>query len=204
MEPGTRWYNWGWYRTAPIETLKDHLTDSEGTYYAQGIPHDRIRLELTAAMRDEAQLHLGPQIRAVIDATERPFLQGIYDGGCEQMLFGRCAIIGDAAFTARPHVGMGVCKAIDDAATLAIALNSPECETTSIGWEQERLRYGLAVLQWGRDMGSYIGPTPTDDVGRAKAKYYQQPNVLMAESAAINPSEYLQLDELGLDSKPQS
>lgn len=194
MEPGTRWYNWGWYRTAAIETLQDHLTDSEGTHYPQGIPHDRIRLELTASMRDEARLHLGPQIRAVIDATERPFLQGIYDGGCKQMLFGRCAIIGDAAFTARPHVGMGVCKAIDDAATLATALNSPESETAAIAWEQNRLRYGLAVLQWGRDMGSYIGPAPTDEVGRAKAEHYQRPDILMAESAAINPSEYLQLD----------
>lgn len=194
LEPGTRWYNWGWYRTADFEILKDHLTDADGTYYAQGIPHDRIRPELAAIMREEARAYLSPQHRSVIDATERPFLQGIYDGGCDRMIFDRSVIIGDAAFTARPHVGMGVCKAIYDAATLATALIAPDQQAACAHWEQERLRYGQAVLQWGRDMGSYIGPEPTDEAGRAKAAYYQQPEVLMSESAAINPSVFLGLE----------
>ena len=193
LKPGTRWYNWGWYRTANFDVLKDHLTDADGSYYEQGIPHDRIRPELVAAMRENARDYLPPQNLAVINATKRPFLQGIYDGGCDRLVFNRCVIIGDAAFTARPHVGMGVCKAIDDAATLATALSAPDYQTAYTQWEQERLHYGKAVLQWGRDMGSYIGPAPTDDAGRAKAAHYQQPEVLMAESAAINPSDYLNL-----------
>ena len=193
LEPGTRWYNWGWYRTADADVLKEHLTDADGTYYEQGIPHDRIRRELSDYMREKARAYLGPQIRAVIDATEQPFLQGIYDGGCDRLIFDRSVIIGDAAFTARPHVGMGVCKAIDDAATLATALSASDWRAACADWERERLRYGKAVLQWGRDMGSYIGPEPADDAGRAKAAHYRQPEVLMAESAAINPSDFLDL-----------
>ncbi len=35
------------------------------------------------------------------------------------MAFGRVALVGDAAFVIRPHVGGGVVKAAEDAAALA-------------------------------------------------------------------------------------
>ena len=53
---------------------------------------------------------------------DEPVLQPIYDLETPRMAFGRVAIIGDAAFVARPHVGAGVSKAADDAAALADAL----------------------------------------------------------------------------------
>ena len=40
------------------------------------------------------------------------------------MAFGRVAIVGDAAFVARPHVAAGVSKAADDAAALAEAVQA--------------------------------------------------------------------------------
>ena len=49
----------------------------------------------------------------------QPFLQPIYDLDSPRMAFGRVALLGDAAFVARPHVGMGVTKAGDDAMALA-------------------------------------------------------------------------------------
>lgn len=193
LAPGTRWYNWGWYRTGDAEVLEDLLTDAQGNYYEHGIPHDQIRRELVLRMRAEARASLAPQIQAVVDATAQPFLQGIYDAGPGRLVFGRCVLIGDAAFTARPHVGIGVCKATADAATLASALGTTEQEQAIARWEQERLRFGNAVLRSGRDMGSYIGPLPRDAAGRAKAEHYQKPDVLLAVSAASNPLTYLDI-----------
>ena len=132
-------------------------------------------------------------MQAVIAATARPFLQPIYELGCDRLVYDRVVLIGDAAFTARPHVGMGIWKAAQDASTLAAALDAPDAPTALTAWEQQRLAYGRAVMQWGRDLGSYIGPPPQDDAHRAKAEYYQRPEVLMSATAASDPSAFLSI-----------
>ena len=65
---------------------------------------------------------LAPQFNAMVGLCEQPFLQPIYDLEVPRMAFGRVAMLGDAAFVARPHVGAGVAKAAEDALTLAEAL----------------------------------------------------------------------------------
>ena len=40
------------------------------------------------------------------------------------MVFGRVCLIGDAAFTARPHIAVGTAKACEDAWTLTAALDA--------------------------------------------------------------------------------
>ncbi|TDJ64402.1 MAG: FAD-dependent oxidoreductase [Proteobacteria bacterium] len=194
LEIGKRWYNWGWYRTGNAAVLRDHLTDSTGTYHEHGIPHGLLRLELVAAMRDEARRTLAPQVQKIVQATAHPFIQGMYDVGSERMRYGKVCVIGDAAFTARPHVGMGVSKAADDASKLAAALSAPDQDTALAKWEDARVRFGRAVLQWGRDLGSYIGPPPPDDAARAKAAHYQRPEILLSVTAATDPYPYLNLD----------
>ena len=113
-------------------------------------------------MRTEAARYLAPQIQKIISATSQPFIQGMYDVGSDRLVFDRIILIGDAAFTARPHVGLGVSKAAEDAATLAKALANQSREEALNGWEKDRLRYGLATLRWGRDLGSHILPTEFD------------------------------------------
>ncbi len=190
LQVGQRRFNWAWYRSGDANALREFLTDQDGVVHSNGIPHDRIRRELRDAMCAEAKRLLAPQLQAAIDATDRPFLQAIYEMGCERMVHGRVVLIGDAAFTARPHVGMGVLKAADDASTLAAALSDPDPLALE-SWERQRLAYGRAVMQWGRDLGSYIGPPPRDEEHREKARYYQRPEVLMSVTAASDPSPYL-------------
>ena len=193
LEDGKRWYNWGWYRTADPAMLRDLLTDSDGHYHEHGIPHDRIRREHVDVMRDEARRFLAPQIQAIVNVTEYPFLQEMADFGSARLIHDRTVLIGDAAFTARPHVGLGVSKAADDASSLARALSADDQATALDRWERARLEYGKAVVQWGRDLGTYIGPQPDDDAHRAKAEYHMRPEVLMAATAASDPSRYLNL-----------
>lgn len=192
LEVGRRRYNWAWYRSGDESTLRELLTDESGRHHAAGIPHPLIRRQHRDAMRDEAAEFLAPQFQAIIAATESPFLQAIHDLGCERLVYGRTILIGDAAFTARPHVGMGVTKAADDAATLAETLTRDPSGAALPVWERARAAYGRAVLEWGRDLGSYLGPAPRTDTHRAKATHYQQPEVLMSVTAATDPSPYLE------------
>lgn len=188
MGPGERRFNWGWYRSADEALYRDHLTDVDGVFHEHGIPHGLLRTKWVEAMREEARRYLAPQIQSIIDATSQPFLQGIYDLASDRLIYERVVVIGDAAFTARPHVGLGVSKAAGDAATLAAALDDPAAMTK---WEHERLAYGLASVEWGRDLGSYCGPAPANDARRAVAARHQRPEVLLAETAATDPAPYL-------------
>jgi len=189
LEVGRRWYNWGWYRSADDAMMRDHLTDARGHCHEHGIPHDLIRAELIAAMRAQAHAHLAPQIQAIVNATAKPFLQGMYDFCAPRLIYDRVLLIGDAAATARPHVGLGVSKAAEDAATLAVALGGSDLAR----WEAERVRYARAIVEWGRDLGSYIGVPASDPAQRAKAEFHLMPEVLMTRTAASEPMRYLRM-----------
>jgi 2-polyprenyl-6-methoxyphenol hydroxylase-like FAD-dependent oxidoreductase len=116
----------------------------------------------------------------------------MYDFASKQLIFERAILIGDAAFTARPHVGMGVSKAAFDASSLAEAL-SQESKTTLKNWENERLSFGKAVVQWGRDLGSYLGPKSADAKQLEKAKHYLRPEILLSVTAASDPKKHLKI-----------
>ena len=79
-------------------------------------------------MRAAAERLVAPQFRAIARLMDEPVLQPIYDLETPRMAFGRVAIIGDAAFVARPHVGAGVSKACDDASALADARRADDVE----------------------------------------------------------------------------
>ncbi|MEC9247475.1 MAG: FAD-dependent monooxygenase [Pseudomonadota bacterium] len=191
LTTGKRWYNWGWYRHASTESLKEHLIGQDKKYYKNGIPHNLIRQDLIDGMRAEAARYLAPQIQKIISATSRPFIQGMYDVGSDRLVFDRIILIGDAAFTARPHVGLGVSKAAEDAATLAKALADRSRDEALNSWEKDRLRYGLATLRWGRDLGSHILPAEFDIKKDTKGYYYSSPEVLITQNASNEPRKHL-------------
>jgi 2-polyprenyl-6-methoxyphenol hydroxylase-like FAD-dependent oxidoreductase len=208
LRPGRRWYNWGWYRRADPDALAAHLTDASGRHYPLGIPHDRMQPALVAAMRREAHEELAPPIQRIVEATARPYIQGIYEVESPRLVCGRVVLIGDAAFTARPHVGLGVSKAADDARTLAAALGANDRVAALAAWETERLRYGRAAVQWGRDLGSYIEHPDAAEPGlRAKVEHYRQATTLMLETASNSPARHLARllddDTLSGDGRPQ-
>ncbi len=120
LRPGHRRYNVVWYRPADERTeLQRLLTDDSGVTHAISIPPPLIRREAIAEMRAAAERLVAPQLRAIVRLMDEPILQPIYDLETPRMAFGRVAVIGDAAFVARPHVAAGVSKAADDAAALA-------------------------------------------------------------------------------------
>lgn len=194
LTPGQRWYNWVWYRPASESgVLRDHLTDAGGLFYPHGIPHGMIRPELIAAMQRDARAMLPPYFQEPVLATPQPFIQPIHDLGSERLRCGRVMLIGDAAFTARPHIGLGVSKAADDAAKLAQAFAAPARDAALADWETERLRFGHAALAHSRDMGCYLQGPPADEETRIKGEYHRRPEVLLARVAAADPHRFLHL-----------
>ena len=154
---GQRRYNFVWYRPADQCHLRKLMTDSDANYYAMGIPPHKVAWQHLAAARRASQQLLAPQFAELLEKTAQPFLQPIYDCASSQMAFGRVALMGDAAFVARPHVGMGVTKAAQDAMALVdcIALHGAVPQALQ-AFEELRLEPGLTVVQRARKLGAYM------------------------------------------------
>src|SRR5262249_60958678 len=105
--------------------LVDPSTDASGHYHGRPIPPPLIRSQVIAGIKATARALVAPQV-AEIFARAQPFFQPIFDLESPQIVFGRVALLGDAAFVARPHVGAGVTKAALDAASLADAVTGDD------------------------------------------------------------------------------
>jgi 2-polyprenyl-6-methoxyphenol hydroxylase-like FAD-dependent oxidoreductase len=186
LRSGQRRYNVVWYRPADerIE-LKRLLTDETGTTHTISIPPPLIRREAIAQMRAAAERLLAPQFREVVRMIDEPILQPIYDLETPRMAFGRVAIVGDAAFVARPHVAAGVAKAADDAAALAAALQDSEVEPALRRFEAERLPVGRRIIERARHLGAYLQATQTAEE-RARSQRHSIPEAVLAETAVLD------------------
>jgi 2-polyprenyl-6-methoxyphenol hydroxylase-like FAD-dependent oxidoreductase len=106
---------------------------------------------------------LPPQFAALIDATTQIILQPIFDLESPRLAFGGVALIGDAAFVARPHVASGVMKAAIDAESLADALAGGGGVHTALDrYNATRQPYGAALVARGRHIGGYFASRDGD------------------------------------------
>jgi 2-polyprenyl-6-methoxyphenol hydroxylase-like FAD-dependent oxidoreductase len=186
LSPGHRRYNVIWYRPADETTeLRELLTDDAGVTHSISIPPPLIRKEPIAAMRGAAERLLAPQFRAIVRLIDEPLLQPIYDLASPRLAFGRIAIVGDAAFVARPHVGAGVSKAADDAAVLAQALDGDDVESGLRQFEAERLPVGNRIIERARHLGAYLQATQTAEE-QARSKRHSIPEAVLAETAMVD------------------
>ncbi|TCQ08931.1 2-polyprenyl-6-methoxyphenol hydroxylase-like FAD-dependent oxidoreductase [Rhizobium sp. PP-F2F-G36] len=186
LEPGHRRFNFVWYRPAAQESgLKALLTDVDGVTHALSIPPNKIRPSVIDDMRSAARELLSPQFAEVVAKTSQPFLQSIQDLETPRMAIGgRIALLGDAAFVARPHVGMGVTKAAADAFALAEAVEAqPDVASALAEFERQRLTYGQAVIRRARHLGAYMQAQILTDEERAMAERHRHPDAIMSETA---------------------
>jgi len=188
LRPGHRRCNFLWYRPAPEATeLHRLLTDASGHIHELGIPPPLVRPEVIAELREAARALLPPQLAEVVGLTPRPFLQPIYEVETPHMVRGRVALLGDAAYLARPHVAAGVTKAAQDAMALADALQAnDEIESALAQFEAARVGINRQVMQRGRDLGSYLQPHPMGASERRKAALHGTPQAVMSEVAVLD------------------
>jgi 2-polyprenyl-6-methoxyphenol hydroxylase-like FAD-dependent oxidoreductase len=156
--PGQRRWNFVWYRPAAAGAeLSALMTDADGVHHPDGIPPNQVSWREIARVRQAARDRLAPQFAEILEKTAVPFLQPIYDVASQQLAFGRVALLGDAAFVARPHVGMGVSKAGDDAMALARSVAQLGATPQALRhYEAQRLPAGAAVVERARRLGAYL------------------------------------------------
>jgi 2-polyprenyl-6-methoxyphenol hydroxylase-like FAD-dependent oxidoreductase len=187
LRPGKRRYNVVWYRPADETTkLQWLLTDEGGTTHTISIPPPLIRRAAIAEMRADAERLLAPQFRQIVRLIEEPILQPIYDLESPRMAFGRVAILGDAAFVARPHVAAGVSKAADDAAALVEALQAEaDVESALLRYEAVRLPENYRIIERARHLGAYLQATRTQEE-QARAGQHSTDGAVIAETAVLD------------------
>ena len=180
-----RAYNFVWYRPADTAILRVMLTDARGQVHADGIAPPLIRNELIAAVREAAHRLLSPAFSEVVTRTEQPFFQPISDLTSDRLVFGRTVLLGDAAFVARPHVGMGVTKAASDAMALVNALrDSPGNVAAALAdYERVRVDAGRAVVERGRQLGAYMQAQSTSVLEQKHARIFRSPQQVITHTA---------------------
>jgi len=179
--PGERCLNFVWYRPADeARELPRLCTDAAGKHHGTSIPPPLIDPEVVAEMRRAADELLAPQIAEIVRLARQPFFQPIFDVESPHMAFGRVALVGDAAFVARPHVGMGVTKGAGDARALADCLGRGNSDVPAALSKYESLRqdFNRAVVARGRELGAWLQGSNTPD-----AKRHHTPEAVMSEIA---------------------
>ena len=187
VRPGRRNYNFVWYRPVDfVKKLPRMTTDATGHCHGVAIPPPLITSAVVAEMRAEAKALLAPQIYEIVERAPQPFFQAIFDLESPRMAVGRVALLGDAAFVARPHVGMGVTKAALDAQCLAHALAAAPGDLSGalVRYDRERRLFGTRVVARARRLGAYIEARLKPPELRTLEECDQRPEIVMREIGA--------------------
>ena len=155
---GHRAYNFVWYRPVSAgEDLKSMLTDGDGVHCPQGVPPNKVAWRQLARMREDGRRLLPPQFAEILEKAPQPFFQPIFDLLSDAVSVGRIALMGDAAFVARPHIGMGVAKAAEDAVAIADAIRVHGANAAALAaYAKLRLPAGRSAVQRARWLGNYV------------------------------------------------
>ncbi|MCB4767655.1 FAD binding domain-containing protein [Ancylobacter sp. Lp-2] len=157
-DAGHRRYNWVWYRRYPPAALESLLTDITGTRQPFSLAPRHVLPATIAGMRADAEKLLPPSFAAAVAAEPYPFVHAIFDYVPPRMVAGRVALMGDAAFVARPHTAMGVAKAAGDAFALRDALlATSDLKTALATYEAKRMPVDRAVVAYGQRLGQSLG-----------------------------------------------
>lgn len=154
--PPNRTINWVWYRNYPSGgTFEDLMTDVHGVRRPATMPPGSIRDVHLDEMKALAAEVLAPQLADVVLQCDQPLIQAVFDVESPRMVFGRACLLGDAAFTLRPHVAAGQAKACADAWALRDALSetSGEVDAALARWEPAQLELARSALRRTREMG---------------------------------------------------
>jgi len=165
-QPVERCCHFVWFRPADETALAALCTDASGHNHGRSIPPPLIRPELIAGIKRDAAALLAPQLAALVNGTAQIILQPIFDLESPRVATGRVALIGDAAFVARPHVASGVMKAALDAEALAdaLAVHPGDVDAALQRYNDQRQPYGAWLVERGR----HIGATITDREANAR------------------------------------
>ncbi len=181
---GRRSYTIVWYHPCHPDVLADICTDASGRHHGISIPPPLIRPDVIAGIKATARAVIAPQLAEIFSRTQ-PFFNAIFDLESPQIVFGRVALLGDAAFVARPHVGAGVTKAALDGACLADAIKAAGDDVTAglAQYQREQKPFGTEIVALGRQQGTYLSAQIKPREQRTPAELHRDiDDVILAHS----------------------
>ena len=187
LTPGKRRYNFIWYRVADAGTLRDMCVDENGVQHEHSVPPPLIRKDLIAQMHADARDIMPEVMLDCVLTMKQPFITPIYDFTAPQIVFGRVAMVGDAAANARPHMGFGVAKAGGDAMALAKHLRDNEDIDTALkAYNAERQPIGNTIVMHSRKLGTHMGVNLKTEEDRRMHALLQNDGAMMDWIAVPN------------------
>ena len=164
MRPGRRRIYFIWYRPVNRARLAELFTDASGKHHGVSIPPPLIRPQFIDEVRRDARAGLPAPIAEVVEKAPQILLQAVSDLQTPRMVFGRVAMMGDAAFIARPHTAAGVSKAALDAKCLAdeLARSGADIPAALARYESARMEFGKALCAHSRYLGAFLETLPAD------------------------------------------
>jgi 2-polyprenyl-6-methoxyphenol hydroxylase-like FAD-dependent oxidoreductase len=186
LRHGHRRYNFIWYRVGDAQQLRTMCVDRNGRQHDYSVPPPLIRDDLIAQMRRDAAAIMPPQFLDCLGKMQ-PFFTPIYDFSTPQLVFGRVALVGDAASSARPHMGFGMAKAGGDAQTLAEMLGGhDDIDVGLAAYNRTRQPFGERVVAHGRKLGTHLGVDLRSEDDRAMWEMLQDHRAMMNWIAVPN------------------
>jgi 2-polyprenyl-6-methoxyphenol hydroxylase-like FAD-dependent oxidoreductase len=191
-------WNYVWYYPVTDEKLRDLCTDAGGRLHAGGgIPPPLLRREHIDDIKADARRKLAPHLATLVDVSQ-PFFQAVFDIESPRLVSrgSRVALLGDAAFVARPHIGAGVTKAALDARCLANSLSREQDLAAALArYGRLRTEYGRRAVARARRLGAYIEAKSRPGRGWTPEQLDQRPeHVLNQVALALEEIPELQLE----------
>jgi 2-polyprenyl-6-methoxyphenol hydroxylase-like FAD-dependent oxidoreductase len=185
LRPGHRRFNFIWYRVADAALMREMCVDENGKQHEYSVPPPLIRKDLIAEMHKDAREILPPALLDALMKIKQPFVTPIYDFTAPCVVYGRVAMVGDAAANARPHMGFGMAKAGTDAQALARALRDhDDIDAALKAYNAERQPLGNIIVMHGRKLGTHMGVNLKTEDDR-KMHAYLQSDGAMLDSIAV-------------------
>ena len=185
LRPGHRRFNFLWYRVADAAKLREMNVDENGVQHEYSVPPPLIRKDLIADMYKDAREILPPALLDALMKIKQPFITPIYDFTAPSIVYGRVAMVGDAAANARPHMGFGMAKAGTDAQALAKALRDhDDIDDALDAYNEERQPIGNTIVMHGRKLGTHMGVNLKTDEDRRMHAYLQSDGAML-DSIAV-------------------
>jgi 2-polyprenyl-6-methoxyphenol hydroxylase-like FAD-dependent oxidoreductase len=187
LRPGHRRYNFIWYRVADAAKLREMNVDQNGVQHEYSVPPPLIRKDLIAQMHADARAIMPEVMLDCVMKIPQPFITPIYDFTAPRIVFGRVAMVGDAAANPRPHMGFGVAKAGNDAEALANALRDhDDIEAALAAYNAERQPIGNTIVLHSRKLGTHMGVNLKTEADREMHALLQSDRAMMDWIAVPN------------------
>jgi 2-polyprenyl-6-methoxyphenol hydroxylase-like FAD-dependent oxidoreductase len=187
LRPGHRRYNFIWYRVADENQLREMNVDRNGVQHDYSVPPPLIRPELIEGMYSDARDIMPEVMLDCVMTMKQPFITPIYDFTADRIVFGRVAMVGDAAANARPHMGFGVAKAGGDAKALARCLDAHDDVDEGLkAYNAERQPIGNIIVKHSRKLGTHMGVNLRTEEDRRMHELLQTDEAMMDWIAVPN------------------